>query len=176
MNINYKSVSKLVFAVAVAVYFFIYAIDPETNIIVNNSLLAFHEAGHIIFLFFGKVVGVMGGTLFQLLIPIAFVLYFCLKGAFYSAGIMGIFLGASLINVSVYVQDANIMNLELLNGGIHDWNYLLSKVGFLEYALNIGSLVYWSGLIIIIFSLLVSMYYSLNTDENAGGRVLNILE
>jgi hypothetical protein len=159
-----------------AIYFFLYASNPTDNIIINNSLLAFHEAGHLFLGFFGEVIGVLGGTIFQLALPLVLIIYFLLKGHFYSTSIIGMLLGASFINVSFYVKDAEVMNLDLIGGGIHDWNYLLSKMGFLEYAVNIGNKIYWLGFVIILASLLIATYYSLKSDEEAGNRVLNILD
>ena len=52
----------------------------ERGWFVQNVNLAIHEAGHIVFLPFGEFMHFLGGSLFQLLVPLAFAAYFWRRG------------------------------------------------------------------------------------------------
>jgi hypothetical protein len=43
-----------------------------------------HEAGHLFFSWFGEFIGVIGGTVGQLFVPVAFTVYFFIQREFFS--------------------------------------------------------------------------------------------
>jgi hypothetical protein len=95
--------------------------------------LAFHEAGHVFLRPFGHVLHVLGGTLFQLLVPGLLVWYFLVRRreAFAAAACVW-WLGESLINVAVYMADARDLQLDLVGSGEHDWNELFFRFHLLD--------------------------------------------
>lgn len=96
--------------------------------------LAFHEAGHLAFAFLGQTLHVLGGTLGQLVFPVACGVHFLREGRRFEAAVCGFWLGESLMYVAVYMADAQAMALPLVGGGeIHDWNWLLSRAGLLAH-------------------------------------------
>ena len=108
---------------------------------VNGSFLhlpnlVFHEAGHILFSPFGPFMTVLGGSLTQLLIPLA-----C-AGTFlwqtrdpFGAAVALWWAGENLIDIAPYINDARDLTLVLLGGKTgaevegHDWEYLLNAMG-----------------------------------------------
>ena len=96
--------------------------------------LAFHEAGHIFLAPFGMVLGMLGGTLGQLFFPVACAVHFLRLGQRASALVCGVWLAESLMYVAHYMADARDMNLPLVGGEIHDWNWLLGRLGWLDAA------------------------------------------
>jgi hypothetical protein len=114
-----------------------------------NVDLAIHEAGHVFFAFCGEFVAVAGGTIMQLSVPLIFAGYFFLKNDRYSAGVVLLWLGQNSINVARYAGDAQKMELELLGGGGHDWNYLLSATGLILKAGLVSDVFYYAGVAII---------------------------
>lgn len=103
-----------------------------------------HELGHVVFAPFGMWIGVAGGSLAQLLLPIAAGALMLRHRDYFGATITGIWLSASLSNMAVYVADARARELTLLGFGedpLHDWTYLLSSVGLLQADLAIARLV-----------------------------------
>jgi hypothetical protein len=161
-----QTVKVLRFIVTLLVFFYFvsYILNPEKNILINNFLLSIHEAGHFIFIPFGEFIHVLGGTFFQILVPIIFIIYFFFKRQLYSSFVICLFLGSSLINVSVYVRDAKNMYLDLLVGDIHDWNFLLSKLGILNHYVVIADFFYFFGILIIGLSLFSMFYFSLKKE------------
>lgn len=100
--------------------------------------LAIHETGHLVFAPFGELIGFAGGTLFQLLMPASFVAYFLRRGDRHAASVALWWVGQNFANVSVYAADARAQQLPLVGGGEHDWEYLLSAVGWMEHDQGVG--------------------------------------
>ncbi len=109
--------------------------------------LFIHETGHLLFGLFGEFIQFLGGTLMQIILPLGVAIAFLRKGNRYLSQIFFFWLGHNFINISVYVDDANKMNLRII-GGAHDWNWILNKIGLIEYAEEIGytfvGLAVWS--------------------------------
>lgn len=124
----------------------------------------FHEAGHPIFGIFGEFVGFLGGTLGQLLIPVMFGAYFFKNCQFFSSGIMLWWFGQNLIGIGTYVADARAQVLPIFANARHDWAYLLSNTGLLQYDRLIGGALQITGLIIMLASIGV-LFFLLQQNE-----------
>ena len=98
---------------------------------IDGVNLLVHEAGHVFFGFLGAVLGVLGGTLLQLLFPIAFIAYFWRRGQRFEAGVCGVWASESAMYTAEYMADAQVQALPLVGGHIHDWHWLLSRAGIL---------------------------------------------
>jgi len=124
------------------------SLRPETFTPIDFLDLGIHELGHVLFMPFGEWIGVLGGSLTQILAPIYGIWQFLRQRDFFAASFAIAWLGESLGNLSVYIGDARSQELPLANlfGGdpIHDWNYLLSSVNRLgmdtKYALLVRGL------------------------------------
>ncbi len=154
--------SKLIFSFIISFYF-LYRIKlfSEWSFLDGIDLI-FHEAGHTILFFTGDLIQAMGGSIVQILIPLIVAVYFFLKSQFASSSIILMWVGQSFLNVSVYVKDSIDMSLPLLGGdGVgHDWNFILTKLGVLEYT-NIAFLVFFTiGVIFILLGVVGSLYFS----------------
>ena len=66
--------------VLLAVYGVIIILNPDEFRLIDNVDLAIHETGHLGFGFFGEFLGFLGGTLFQLIVPLTFFGYFLYHG------------------------------------------------------------------------------------------------
>ena len=125
--------------------------------LIDNADLVIHEAGHFFFMFFGKFIYTAGGTLMQIIIPSLIIFYFFRNMYCLGVQISMLWLGQNLINISVYAADAKIQKLPLLGGHMvyHDWNYMLGKIGLLDYSAEVG--YFFVGLAIIIFIVMLIM-------------------
>ena len=97
-------------------------------------------------------------------------MYFFARKELFSSSVTLFWVGQNLFNISVYVKDAQAMVLPLVSMGggedtIHDWNYLLSHVGLLRWDRQVGSLVYGLGLCVMIASVVLAGYQSIDTPE-----------
>ncbi len=102
--------------------------------------LPFHEAGHIIFMPFGRFICVLGGTLGQLLIPSICIGAFLKYRNPFAASVGLWWLAESFMDVAPYANDARAGELMLLGGvtgseveDYHDWEVMLGKLGWLPY-------------------------------------------
>ena len=93
----------------------------------------FHEAGHVFLGVCGSTLHVLGGTIFQVAIPVLLTWYFLARRhqAFPAACCLW-WSGESLHNVALYMADARDLALPLIGGGEHDWNELFFRFGVLD--------------------------------------------
>jgi hypothetical protein len=116
--------------------------------------LVFHEAGHVIFGFFGQFLGILGGSLNQVLIPALCTGYFLWHGQTAAAAVTLFWTGESITDVAIYVADGRDMALPLLAEGlIHDWNWILSELSLRDRAVPIGRTVFALGLTVLVAGL-----------------------
>jgi len=111
--------------------------DPPP--LLHLTVILFHEAGHVLFAPFGEVLRVAGGTLGQLLIPLACAVAMHRRGDNFGAAICAMWAGMSLMDASVYAYDAYDPVLPLIGGGtgadaFHDFLFLFDRYGQLSHA------------------------------------------
>jgi hypothetical protein len=112
--------------------------------------LVFHEAGHVIFGLFGRFMGVLGGSLNQVLIPALCTGYFLRQRQMAAAAVTLFWTGESLVDVAIYVADGRDMALPLLADGlVHDWNWILSELSLRNHAAGLGRAVFALGLLVL---------------------------
>jgi hypothetical protein len=136
-----------------AIYGFLCLRTPDSGRLLDGVDLAIHETGHIVFSPFGDVITALGGTLFQLIIPATFVVYFWRRRDRYSAGFALWWVAQNLWNISVYVRDARAQELPLVGGGEHDWTYLLGEAGWLARDVALGQFVHALGVVVYLVAL-----------------------
>ena len=113
--------------------------------------LVFHEAGHVIFGFFGSFIAALGGSLMQVLIPALCAVHFLRHKQPASASAAVFWTGENIIGVAIYVADGRDMKLPLLAEGLtHDWNYLLSELSLRDAADPLGRLVFMVGVLTLL--------------------------
>lgn len=153
---------KAAFIAIVAIYGAVCAASPSTYRFLDRVDLVFHEAGHVLFGFFGEFIGLLGGSLMQVLIPAVVVVSFILHRQAYSAAVTLFWVAQSLFNVSVYVKDARARVLPLLGEDIsaHDWHNILGRLHLLAWDQAIGNLIYLLGLLALAASVLGGFYFS----------------
>ena len=160
------NIPKLIFAVLMSIYFLWIAWDPMQGSFLDNVDLAIHETGHLIFRILGEFIGIAGGSLFQVILPAVFVGYFLWQRSYYSAAIVMLWVGQSILNVWVYAADAVKMQLVLTSGftgsegSFHDWNYLLTATGLLDSTKTIAGLIRMVGTIATIGASAGAVFYA----------------
>ena len=145
-------IPRLALTGALAIYGLVSLRSPGAYRLLDSVDLAIHETGHLVFGPFGEFIGALGGTLFQLIVPTAFVLYFVRQGDRYAASVTLWWVAQNFWNISVYVRDARAQLLPLVGGGEHDWAYLLGRLGLLQHDQDIARGVHAIGLLIFLFS------------------------
>ena len=134
--------------------------------------LVFHEAGHVIFGFFGEFLGIAGGSLNQVVIPVVATVAFLKTRQYASAAVTLFWTGQSLTDVAVYAADGRAMALPLLADGlIHDWNWILGRLGLLGSAETIGRLTFGVGALAMLAALMLLGLDLLRAWNARGDRV-----
>ena len=161
------SYPKLIFAVVMSIYFLWIAYDPMRGSFLDLVDLPVHETGHLVFRPFGQFMSIAGGSLFQIIMPAAFVGYFIWQDKYYASSIVLFWVGQSILNVYVYAADAVVMQLVLTSGltgsegSFHDWNYLLTATGLIGSTKMVAGIIRAIGTLTIIAAAIGSIYYSL---------------
>jgi len=120
--------------------------------------LFIHEGGHFFFGFFGMTIGILGGSLMQVLIPI--LVLWVYRANQYVQPISLFWIGESLINVSVYIADAPYRRLRLISpNALHDWYYLAGRLGIRESIEVIADIVRVCGSLVMISGCIAGVYY-----------------
>ena len=158
---------KLVFAVLLSLYFLSIAYAPLNGSFLDLVDLPIHETGHLLFRPFGEFMMIAGGSLFQVIMPVVFVGYFVWYERYYSAAIVLFWVGQSILNVFVYAADAVVMQIVLTSGltgsegGLHDWNYLLTATNLINSTKTVAELIRFLGTLTIIAAGILSVCYSI---------------
>jgi hypothetical protein len=134
-----------------------------------------HEIGHVAFGFMGEYVSVLGGTLAQLFLPSVCLLITIRRKSWFSVSIFTFWVGQSLIQISTYVRDARTQGLKLFSPGtlfggenpIHDWHYLLDKVGLLWADQYLGWSIFALGLIMLLLAAGVAFAKAVGYPKNS---------
>ena len=136
----------------------------ETNYTGESLLhlvnLPFHEAGHLLFMPFGRFMTILGGSLGQILMPLVCLGTFLLKTRDPFGGSVALWWTAeNFMDVAPYINDARAMDLLLLGGftgkevDAHDWNNLLTMLGWLQYDHGLAKLSYGMGTVLMLLAL-----------------------
>lgn len=136
----------------------------ETNYTGESFLhlinLPFHEAGHVIFIPFGRFMTILGGTLGQILMPMICLGTFLIKTRDpFGASVALWWTAESLMDIAPYINDARALDLMLIGGVTgketdgHDWNNILTMLGWLEFDHRLAHLTYNFGIALMLISL-----------------------
>ena len=157
---------EFLFTIMTGSYFLWNAWDPYQWHLIDGDNLLIHEAGHVLFMPFGEYLMIAGGSLLQVMMPALFVFYFYRNKKVYSAALVMLWVGESMLNVSVYAGDSIKMQLPLLGGqdSVHDWNYLLDRAGLLAATSKIEVLIRLGGTLVILGGLYFAFKSALNSN------------
>jgi hypothetical protein len=122
--------------------------------------LPFHEAGHLLFMPLGRFMMFLGGTLGQILMPVICLATFLVKTRdTFGAAVALWWAGENLLDVAPYINDARSLDLVLLGGVTgketdgHDWENILSMLGWLEYDHRLAHLVNNAGIVLMLVAI-----------------------
>ena len=120
--------------------YLLWAYEAGTFTMFDTAALIIHEAGHVFFAPFGWTLRILGGSLFQLILPGLFVWSFLRRSYRPGVQISLVWWGQNALYVSTYAADARERALPLITNDptTHDWWNLLRAAGLLPYDDVIG--------------------------------------
>lgn len=133
--------------------------------------LVFHEAGHVLFLPFGRFMNVLGGSLFQFALPLTLAIAFLKQRNPFGAVVCTWWAGQNLLDLAPYIADARALQLVLLGGRTgaevqgHDWEYLLATLGWMRFDRTIGMGAHRLGLLMMVGALVWGAVYLAKTPS-----------
>lgn len=143
---------------------FVAARSPEviTGSFLHSVNLVFHEAGHVVLSPIGRFLTVLGGSLFQVLVPIVCAVALCRSADRFGATVAVWWAGQNLIDLSPYIGDARALQLPLLGGHTgaevegHDWEAILQTLGWLQYDRSLAAGARIAGSLIMMASVVLA--------------------
>ena len=142
----------------------------------------FHEGGHLIFgvLCFGnQFMTVLGGSLMQLLIPMACLAHFYIRKSTAGALFCVAWVGQNLIDIAFYMADAKQQVLILITGtsgtegSFHDWRFLLDVFGLTKHAVGLGCVVFFFGCVLGLWPFFVAGALGVRRALEKGSKSLS---
>jgi len=117
----------------------------------------FHEFGHIVFGIAGLFIGVLGGTVAQLILPAGVMASSVWRRNVYGFTFGGFWVGMNLVNIGIYMADARAKALTLFSPAglfgeetLHDWEYLFGTLHLLWADQIIGAVVFILGVLLML--------------------------
>jgi len=144
---------RVVLTLLLAIYGFICLRNPGEYRWLDSLDLAIHETGHLVFVVGGETLAIMGGTLFQLIVPAALAVALWRAGDRHGATVPLWWVGQNCWNISVYIRDARAQELPLVGGGDHDWAALLGQWGWMSRDGQIADAVHLLGVLIYLVAI-----------------------
>jgi hypothetical protein len=134
----------------------------------------FHEAGHMILMPLGwDFLTSLGGSLGQIAFPLIVTIALLWKNRDPFGASIGLWwVGQSLMDLAPYIADARALQLMLLGGGTgreiegHDWEAILSYLGWLRYDITLARLAHVSGWLLMVTALGWGAYILLRQRRN----------
>ncbi len=137
--------------------------------IMDNLTLIIHEAGHTLLGIFGwRLLTILGGTLFQMLIPLLIVIYGWQNRKILTTQLALFWLGFSWLDTAAYCADAFHRQMPLLGNlpkSAHDFYNILSTLNLLEQYKFIAWIIFAIGLIILVISVLWPLFIPEKTER-----------
>jgi hypothetical protein len=138
---EWKPVSKIAGISWLVFYllFFIYAaLNDSGFLFLDLANLMIHEAGHPLFSPFGHTVMILGGTLAELIVPLACFACFFFKRETTAVAFCGFWFFENFLYIGTYMADARTLSLPLVGSGDHDWEILFAQWNVLVHDQQIG--------------------------------------
>ena len=130
---------------------------------VDNFLLIVHEAGHTFFGVFGlRFLTILGGSLFQLLLPIMIFAYCWVNNQKVGIQPSLCLVGYSWLDVAGYAADGGAQQLPLIGGlgaEAHDWYNLLRRMNALEHDITFATTFTALGLCCYLAALIYPFFF-----------------
>ncbi len=138
--------------------------DRIGNSFLHLINLPFHEAGHIVFSPLGEFMTVLGGSLFQVIIPVVCAVAFIRREDWFAMTVCLWWAGENLVDLGPYIADARALLLPLLGGQTgaevtgHDWEAILETLGWLRLDHTLGMAAHITGSVVMIGALAAGVW------------------
>jgi hypothetical protein len=128
--------------------------------VIDTIDLFIHEGGHGVFKIFGQFLYFLGGSLMQVILPVAAIIVFLRTSGLRSLIGTLYWLGHNMINVSIYIADAPKQQLTLISRhAMHDWRWLCGYMGIMDSSGDLAAVVSFLGTLSLVGAVGVTVYF-----------------
>jgi len=120
-------------------FLFYAAFNNGEFLIADYANLMIHEVGHPAFSWAGYYTMILGGTLMQLIVPIACTLVFMRRGETTAVAATAFWTFENLLYVAAYMADARRSAIPLVGADESDWTILFTHWGVIQHDLTIAA-------------------------------------
>ena len=112
--------------------------------------LPMHEGGHMLFFWLGRTMSILGGSFWQIMFPFLSFVIALRQGATVVGPFALFWTGINMMDVSLYMRDAQHRILPLLGGhkSGHDWWNLFRTWDMMDSAETVADLTYFGGVFV----------------------------
>ena len=158
-------IARALLLLLLARWTWLFLVWPMRQDVIGSSFLhlvslPFHEAGHILFSPFGALLTALGGSLLQILVPVAcWIAFSTTSPDLWGRVVACWWTGQNLLDVALYVNDARALRLVLLGGRTgaevegHDWEFILGRLGLLTHDHRIAWALHLAGAVLMLGAL-----------------------
>ncbi|MEO8190492.1 MAG: hypothetical protein ABI682_09120 [Acidobacteriota bacterium] len=117
--------------------------DPLSTDLFGGITLGIHELGHLILGWAGRWLSIAGGSVAQVAAPIAAGWILARQRDWFGITVAAAWLASSLFGLAAYIGDARAMEIPLVGlvpDPVHDWNWMLSRLGILGWDHGLSAL------------------------------------
>jgi hypothetical protein len=154
--------------------------DPDYHVVFDAINLGIHELGHYLWMPFGEFMHFLGGSMTQCLAPLISVLLFYRQRDYFAMAFCFGWLSTSCYSLATYIADARAQALPLVTPGggepLHDWHYMLGRLGLLNQDQLLGSMTRGVGAVSMFIFLFVGGYQVWLMFISRGGDVTSLGE
>lgn len=119
--------------------FLLYAAANTSGFLfLDNANLMIHEVGHTAFSWAGYYTMILGGTLMELIVPLACTLFFIRRGETTAVACTAFWTFENLLYIAAYMADARRSALPLVGSDESDWTILFTHWGILQRDLTVA--------------------------------------
>jgi hypothetical protein len=138
----------------VYVAFMLYArANTSGFLFIDNANLMIHEVGHTMFSWAGYYTMILGGTLLQIIVPLACTLFFIRRGETTGVACAAFWGFENLLYIATYMGDARRSALPLFGADESDWTILFTHWGILQHDLTVAAWtrgIGWVGMLLTV--------------------------
>jgi hypothetical protein len=145
-----------------------------SSALIHLPMVPIHEFGHVLFMPFGEFLMLLGGSLFQVTLPLIFAGIFLLKNRDpFAASVMLWWSAVAVMDVAPYMYDAAQPQHVLLTGrtgdtGAHDFIDVLYDLGLLKQARAVGYVAHAFGVAMLVAAFAWGAYILYRQCQNRG--------
>jgi hypothetical protein len=154
---------RMMVTAALAAYSVPVVADARGASLLNCVNIAVHETGHVLFAQSGGTLALLGGTLLQLLLPLALAMHFTMRRDEHAASVCVWWIGQNLIVIGSMMAGTTDLALPDPWRGEQEWHLLFGQWDVILFAMQYAQLTRGLGVLVMLVSVVWGVCEALRT-------------